>query len=86
VYSKSLLPRVFPIIWRRSGFGIKRIEAVEVIYRDDLFETKPSRIIRQTSYQIWFDGKVIDRALTKKSALRRTRAFEQEGPLFAIKL
>lgn len=77
--------KIRPIQWRKDGFGLKLIDmparrSVPILGH----KPQPSLILRH--WQVWVDGperRCVDRALTKKTALKRIAEIKQRGaPLF----
>ena len=80
--------RFYPIVWRKDGFGTKRIDLPNNVMegrRGLGQQSNPS--IRCAHYQIWYRDlagtRVVDRASTAAIARRRIRLMKANGfPLF----
>lgn len=69
--------KIYPTVWRKDGFGLRRIALPNVTSRETILTRyhRRSPSLRCAYWQIWHDGpkgkRVIDRALTLTVAKKR---------------
>lgn len=78
---KQVLPQIGDIRWRKDGFGTQIIKfgAGGTVSEIIGGESVPSNPIQRGYVKIWYQGEVIDRALTVKNARRRIAQLKQQA-------